>query len=305
MPRLSGTTTTQGNLMKHKTLWAWIFLGPPLLAYVAVVLVPALFSFYDSLTNASTLGGPSAFIGLDNYTRLLDDPAFWKSLQNTAIWTLVAVTAPLLISLLIALALDRMTRLSRVVKTMFFMPLALSLVVVGQIWIWILSPEDGLLNIALRAVGLADLAMPWLADQDTALGSVLVAWSWQQIALSIIIFLAGLTAVSSELSEAAKMDGVNPWQHFRHVVWPALIPSLVVVVSLALINALKSFDIVYVMTAGGPFRSTETLAVFSYRIAFNSYDSGYASAAAVVLFILTAVIIGAFAWTNRQEARRG
>ncbi len=122
----------------------------------------------------------------------------------------------------------------------------------------------------------------------------------------MIIFLAGLTAVSSELMEAAAMDGANRWHRFVHVTWPALTPALVVVVSLALINALKSFDIVYVMTTGGPFRATETLALFSYRVAFNNYDAGYSSAAAVVLFILTTVIIGLFfAWTNRLEARRG
>lgn len=292
--------------MKHKTLWAWIFLTPPLLAYSTVVLVPALISFYGSLTNASTLGGPDKFIGLANYTRLIGDPAFWKALQNTAIWTVTAVTIPLVVSLALALALNRLKTGARAIKTMFFLPLALSLVVVGQIWIWILRPEDGLLNVGLKAVGLSGLAHSWLSDQSTALAAVLGAWSWQQVALGIIIFLAGLTAVSSELTEAAHMDGANRWHQFRHVIWPALTPALVVVISLSLINALKSFDIVYVMTQGGPFRTTETLALFSYRIAFNSYDAGYSSAASVVLFVLTAVIIGSFfAWTNRKEAIHG
>ena len=292
--------------MRRKTFWAWLFLTPPLLAYAAVVLVPAATSFYQSFTNASTLGGPAELVGLANYERLFGDQVFWNALGVTAIWTVVAVTIPLALALLLALALNTLTGFARIVKSLFFMPMALSLVVVGQVWIWILKPDDGLLNLVLKFIGLPDLALAWLADSNTALLGVLAAWSWQQIALGMIIFLAGLTAVSGELTEAAVMDGANRRQRFTHVIWPALTPALVVVVSLSLINALKSFDIVYVMTSGGPFRATETLALFSYRVAFNSYDAGYSTAAAAVLFVLTTVIIGLFfAWTNRLEARRG
>lgn len=292
--------------MRSKTLWAWLFLTPPLLAYGAVVLVPAVTSFYQSFTNASTLGGSSQTVGLANYERLFGDSVFWNALGVTGIWTVIAVTVPIALALVLALALNRLTRFARVVKSLFFLPLALSLVVVGQVWIWILKPDDGLVNLVFKAVGLPELSHAWLADSNTALLGVLTAWSWQQIALGMIIFLAGLTAVSSELTEAATMDGANRWHRFVHVTWPALTPALVVVVSLALINALKSFDIVYVMTTGGPFRATETLALFSYRVAFNTYDAGYSSAAAVVLFVLTTLIIGLFfAWTNRLEARRG
>ncbi|QBE47713.1 carbohydrate ABC transporter permease [Leucobacter triazinivorans] len=291
--------------MKHKTLWAWIFLSLPLAAYTIIVFVPAVISFSDSMTNASTLGGDSDFVGFANYQRLFGDEAFWSSLRVTVVWTVVAVTAPVALSLLIAVMLGKLTVLGKFVKTMFFLPLALSLVVVGQVWMWLMRPDNGLINIVLQAIGLGDLARPWLADSGTALAAVLVAWSWQQIALGVIIFLAGLTGVSADLSEAAKLDGASHWQHFRHVTWPALNPALIVVMSLALINALKSFDIVYVMTSGGPFRTTETLALFSYRIAFTNYDAGYSSAAVVILFLLTTAIIGTFFWwTGRKGAQQ-
>jgi len=291
--------------MKQKTLWAWIFLALPIAAYTLTVFLPAIASFGDSFTDASTLAGDSNFIGLQNYERLVQDPAFWSSLGITAVWTVAAVTVPLALALLIAVLLNKIVLLKRAIKTMFFLPLALSLVVVGQVWMWLLRPDNGLVNIVLRGIGLDALAKPWLADANTALGSVLVAWSWQQVALAVIILLAGLTNVSADLSEAAKLDGVNHWQHFLHVTWPALNPALIVVVSLSLINALKSFDIVYVMTSGGPFRTTETLALFSYRIAFSNYDAGYSSAAVVVLFLLTTAIIGTFFWwTGRQGEKR-
>jgi ABC-type sugar transport system permease subunit len=230
------------------------------------------------------------------------DPNFWQALKNTAIWTAVAVVVPTLVGLALALGLAQIKRMQRLLKSLFFLPLALSLVVVGQVWFWIFRPEDGLLNLALGQVGLESLRHSWLSDPHVALWSVLVAWCWQQVALSMVVFLAGLTGVRQELVEASKCDGANGRQRLWHVIIPALRPAFAVVVSLSMINALKSFDIVYVMTEGGPFRKTETLAVLVYNTAFKTYDFGYASAVSVVLFVITLVTIGLFfAWTNRED----
>jgi len=143
----------------------------------------------------------------------------------------------------------------------------------------------------LEGLGLDGLTRAWLADPDTALISVIIAWSWQQMGLSMVIFLAGLTSVPTELTEAAEIDGASYWQALRYVVIPLLMPATVVVMALAIINSLKSFDIVYVMTQGGPFHSSDTLAMFMYTESFKKYYMGYGSAISVVLFAISLVII--------------
>jgi multiple sugar transport system permease protein/raffinose/stachyose/melibiose transport system permease protein len=163
--------------------------------------------------------------------------------------------------------------------------------VVGQVWIWIYHPDWGLLNTFLQAVHLESLTRAWLADPQTALPAVIVAWSWQQIGLAMVIFLAGLTSVPTEMTEAAEIDGANYWQSLRHVIIPLLSPATVVVVALAIINSLKSFDVVYMMTRGGPFHSSDTLAMFMYNESFQKYYMGYGSAISVVLFLIAMVVI--------------
>ncbi|MBA0051273.1 sugar ABC transporter permease [Streptomyces sp. AJS327] len=290
----------------RRTGWVWAFLLLPLITYAIAVVGPALYSFYYSLTDWKAVGGDSPFVGLRNYQDIGADPYFWNALTNTGLWTVVAVVVPTAVGLALALGLNRVIRLHRVIKSLFFLPVALSLVVVGQVWFWIFRPEDGLLNLALGAVGLSSWQQAWLADPDLALWAVLLAWCWQQVALSMVVFLAGLTAVPAELIEAARMDGASARQQLRHVVIPALRPAFTVVISLSVINALKSFDIIYIMTQGGPFRETETLAAFMYRVGFKTYEFGYASAVAVVLFVLTLVTIGLFfGWMNRKEKENG
>jgi multiple sugar transport system permease protein/raffinose/stachyose/melibiose transport system permease protein len=255
--------------------------------YVFVVVGPTLYSFYFSLTDSNLLSGTHNFIGFENFTRLSKDSDFWEAFLNTAIWTLVGVIAALVLGFSLALGLSKVKFLSRTIKSVFFLPLALSLVVVGFIWFWIYRYDFGLINIFLRAMGRDALTKDWLADPSTAL-------------ISMIIFLAGLTAVPADLMEASQVDGAKWRTQIRHVIIPSLAPAISVVISLALINALKTFDIVYVMTQGGPYGKTRTLSILSYREAFKSYDFGYSSAIAVVLFILTVTIIGGFMYLTRR-----
>lgn len=290
----------------RRTWWAAGFLLLPVLLYAAVVVGPSLYSFYYSFTNWNALSGTSNFIGLKNFRTMAADPYFWHALRNTIEWTAVAIIVPTAAGLALALSLTRVRRFARILKSLFFLPLALSLVVVGQVWFWIYQPSGGLLNIVLRAVGLSSLQHAWLADPSVALWAVIVAWCWQQVPLAMLLFLAGLTSVPKELVEASRVDGASGAAQLRHVVLPALRPAFTVVVSLALINSLKSFDIVYVMTGGGPFRTTETLAVMAYRTAFQTYDFGYGSAVSVVLFLITMTAVGLFfAWNNRRERKYG
>ena len=161
---------------------------------------------------------------------------------------------------------------------------------IGQIWLWIYQPNWGLINATLRGIGLDSLAQAWLAKPQFALLAVILAWSWQQTALSMVIFLAGLTAIPQELIEAAHIDGANYFQRVRRVIVPLLAPASVVVIALAVINSLKSFDVLYVMTRGGPFHSSDNLAMFMYNESFQKYNMGYGSAIAFVLFLITLAV---------------
>ncbi len=285
----------------RRTWWAWGFLALPILTYGVTVVWPALYSFYHGFTDWKAVGGGD-WTGTANFTKMAADASFLRALRNTLIWTVAGVLVPTTVGLALALGLNRLTRFAKLIKSFFFLPLALSLVVVGQVWFWIYRPEDGLLNIVLDGLGLESWRHAWLSDPATALWAVMAAWGWQQVALAMVIFLAGLTTVPRDLTEAAHVDGAGAWQRLRAVVLPALRPSFVVVISLSMINALKSFDIVYVMTGGGPFRQTETLAVLAYRVSFKTYDFGYGSAVSVVLFAVSVVIIGLFfAWNSWKD----
>jgi multiple sugar transport system permease protein/raffinose/stachyose/melibiose transport system permease protein len=290
-------------MVLRRKYWAWIFLTIPMFLYGLIVVGPTIYSFYFSLTDSNLLSDTHKFIGFENFKRLFKDSDFWQAFLNTGIWTFMGVLVALVLGFGLALGLSKVKFLSRTIKSIFFLPLALSLVVVGFIWFWIYRYDFGLINIILRFLGKDSLAKDWLADPTTALVSIIVAWAWQQVSLSMIIFLAGLTAVPEELMEASQVDGAKWRTQVRHVIIPSMTPAMVVVISLALINALKTFDIVYVMTQGGPFGKTRTLSVLSYRAAFRSYDFGYSSAIAVVLFALTVTIIGGFMYLTRRGNR--
>jgi multiple sugar transport system permease protein/raffinose/stachyose/melibiose transport system permease protein len=162
---------------------------------------------------------------------------------------------------------------------------------VGQVWIWIYQPDWGLLNTVLTTLGLEGLTRAWLGDPETSLAAVVVAWCWQQTALSLILYLAALTTIPRDLLEAAAIDGAGTWQQFRRIMLPLLRPASVVVISLAVINTLKGFDIVFMLTKGGPFHTSDNLAMFMYSETFFKYQVGYGAAIASALFLLAIIVI--------------
>ena len=262
----------------------------PLAFFLVFVIWPLAQSMYYGLTKWNGLSDP-VFIGLDNFSRALADPNFIRAFQNTAIWLVVAVTVPTIVGLLLAVMLDRPLRGSRLYKSAFYMPITLSLVVVGQVWIWIYQPDWGLLNSVLEAIRLGELTRAWLGDPATALMAVIVAWCWQQTALALILYLAALTTVPRDLIEAAAIDGANARQRFLRIIVPLLRPASVVVITLAVINTLKGFDIVFVLTKGGPFHMSTNLAMFMYEETFFSYQLGYGAAIATALFGLAIIVV--------------
>jgi ABC-type sugar transport system permease subunit len=275
----------------NRRKWIILFSIVPLAIYTIIVIIPLFSSFYYSFTDWNGFRQDPNWIGFANFDKIFQDKLFINAIKNTVIWMAAAVILPVGGGLSLALLLHEGVWGANFYKSLFYLPICLSLAVIGQVWIWIYQPDWGLINTVLRGLSLDKLAIAWLANSKTALGSVIIAWSWQQIGLAMVIFLAGLTSIPSELTEAAEIDGASYMQSLRHVVVPLLSPATVVVIALSIINSLKSFDVVYMMTKGGPFHTTDTLAMFMYNESFQKYYMGYGSAIAVVLFLIAMVII--------------
>jgi multiple sugar transport system permease protein/raffinose/stachyose/melibiose transport system permease protein len=271
--------------------WRLALLALPMGVYGAFVVWPLLSSFGYSATDWNGFAASFHLVGLRNFQALASDPLFTGAMRNTLVWTIAAVVLPNGIGFVLAIALERGVRGSHFFKSVFYLPVCLASVVVGQIWIWIYRPDWGALNAVLEALGFPQGQWAWLAEPGTALFAIIAAWSWQQTGLAMVIYLSGLTAVSHDLIEAALLDGAGYWSRLRHVVVPMLKPASIVVVALSVINSLKNFDIVYIMTGGGPFHSSDTLAILMYDESFKRYRMGYGAAISVVLFLITLAVI--------------
>ena len=281
-------------LMRNKIFWRTVFLSPPLIVFSIFVLIPLINSFYYSFTNWNGFNSEYDFVGLENYTRIASDNLFQNSIFNTVIWLISAILIPTILGLLLALLIDSQVRWSNFFKSIFYLPICLSAVVVGQIWIWIFQQEWGLLNIIINLFRENSFEYAWLSKPETSLYSVIIAWSLQQTALSMVIYLAGLTSIPKNLLEASQIEGANIFQRTFFIVIPLLIPATIIVVALSMINSLKGFDILYIMTQGGPFLSSDTLAMHMYNESFRKYRMGYGSAISVVLFFIAVTIIGIY-----------
>ena len=270
---------------------AWQFLAIPLLIYTTIIIVPFAQSLFFSTTDWNGLSKGFNFIGLDNYRKVFTDSAFSNALLHNLLWVVVFLLLPTSLGLFLALLMDRDLPGSVVFKSIIYLPMIFSYVIAGMIWTFIYEPRLGILNLLLRVLGQKQLATAWLAKPQTALIAVIIAAAWQHTGLCMIIYLAGLKGVRTDLLEAAKLDGCNLRQLYWYVVLPQLRNSTIIVVSLTVINSLKSFDIVYIMTKGGPFRSSEVLTTLMYREAFWNYRMGYGSAIANMLFFLILILI--------------
>jgi multiple sugar transport system permease protein/raffinose/stachyose/melibiose transport system permease protein len=275
----------------QSNFWRIAFLLPPLAVFGLIVIWPLADSFFYAFTNWNGFDPNYRFVGFDNFRKVFTDKLFFNAIFNTVTWIVAAILLPTLLGLALALLLDSSVKGANIFKSIFYLPICLSAIVVGQIWTWIYQPDWGILNSLLSWASGSDVTYAWLAKPGSALYSVIVAWSWQQTGLAMVIFLAGLTAIPPDLTEAADMEGATRLQRTRHVVLPLLRPATVVVVALMVINSLKGFDILYIMTGGGPFNSSDTLAMHMYNESFKKYLMGYGSAISVVLFLITLAVI--------------
>jgi raffinose/stachyose/melibiose transport system permease protein len=254
--------------------------------YAAFVIVPMVLAGYYSLFNWNGLGPLDKFIGLDNYTRALGDPVFRAAVGHNAFIVVASIVIQLPLALGLALLLNRRLRGRAILRMVLFAPYVLSEVVTAVAWQLILQPS-GPVNSLLKGIGLDGLAQLWLADRDLVIYSLFIVITWKYLGFGIVLFLAGLQGVPAELLEAATVDGASPWQRTRHIVLPLLGPTVRIWIFLSVIGALQLFDLVWIMTKGGPSNASVTMATFLIDRGFERSQVGYGSAAAVLLFVIS------------------
>jgi multiple sugar transport system permease protein len=283
--------TSIGNIKRRE--WAeWLqgyaFLIPSFIVLALFTYFPVIYAFYLSFWRWRILRGEPAFIGLDNYTFLFTSADFWQAAWNTLYFAAGSIPTGMALALAIAMLLNRPLRGLAIFRTAFFLPTITSLVAVSVVWMWIYHPDVGLANYLLNLVGLPKVR--WLNEPQSAMPALILLGIWRGVGYNIIIYLAGLQNIPVHLYEAAKIDGANRWQLFRHVTWPLLTPTSFFIFIIAIINSFQSFTQIDVMTQGGPVGATTVIVYYLYKQAFQQFTMGYGSAVAMVLFAIILVL---------------
>jgi ABC-type sugar transport system permease subunit len=271
----------------------YLFTGPAIVVLAAFLLYPIGYSLWLSFhewSGYTPRWGP--FVGVENYLALACDEVFWKATWNSMVFVIVRTPLEVGLGFFLALLLNRKMPARAFLRTLFFVPVVMSLIVVTIIFQRIYEPNTGLLNALLHGIGLGALAHPWLGDSATALPAVIAVSVWKNVGFSLVILLAGLQGLPGDVIDAGRVDGANAWQLTTRVIAPLMRPILALTGLLSIIGGLKVFDLVFIMTRGGPTYSTEVLATMLYREAFELNEMGVASAIAV---ILVALVLGT-AW---------
>ena len=290
-PAARAKSDTTRRRQAAPSLAPWWFAAPAMVLFGVVVLVPNIRGAMYAFTDWDGLSQDFDFVGLANFIRVVSDPAAFGSIGNT-IFIAVAVTIiQNTLGLLLALGVNSLVKSRYVLRVVFFAPAVLMPVAVSYVWKYMFTPE-GAINSALSALGLDALRQNWLGDPSVALWSIVIVVIWQFTGYSMVIFLANLQSVPPELLEAAAIDGAGSVKRFIYVVRPLLMPSIVINLMLSVIGGLKMFDQVIIVTGGGPANATDTLSTVVYRYAVQFGDFGYASALAIVLTIIVAVLSG-------------
>lgn len=283
--KLGSSAKHQKVLVKHGSWW-WAL--PGLMAVFAVHYVATTLGAFYAFTDF-TGDGEYNWIGLENFTRILDDPEVMSSLGNTAFLAVGFLVLTNLIGLLFALALNRSLKTRYILRTVLFLPVVLSAISVSYIFKYIFT-FDGPINAFLGAIGQTDMQKVWLAEPQSALIAILIVAVWQNVGIAMVIYLAGLALVPHELEEAAALDGASTFKRFVHITLPMIQPAVAINLTLSLTSGLKIFDQVIAMTNGGPFGATDTLATVIYRNTFQFMNYGYGAAIALVFTVLILVL---------------
>ncbi len=271
---------------------AYLLVLPAVLAIVLVAFYPLASDFWLSL-HAKNLKFPARgepFVGLDNYTAIAQDTRFWNALGNTALIAVASVGAELVLGMIVALAINRTFRGRGVVRAAVLVPWAMTTVVAARMWDWIYNANYGVFNALLASLHVIDSYQAWTANTQFAIWAVIGADVWKTTPFMALLLLAGLQLISAELYEAATIDGASAWQRYWRITVPLLKPAVLVALLFRMLDAVRIFDLPFVLTGGGPGFATETITIYTYRTLFTNLDFGYGSALSFAAFLLVMLV---------------
>ena len=271
------------SLASNENFWAYVFLAPIIIGFLAFTIFPVIMSFYYGLTSYDGITSPK-FVGIGNYIELASDENFLKSLWNTVYFTLGTVPVGAFLALIVAVGLNAKIHFVNLYRTAFFIPVVVSTVAVSMVWQWMYNQDYGLINLFLGKLGLYQ--PPWLASTSWSMPSVIIMSIWKGLGFNAVILLAGIQGISPSLYEAAEIDGASGIQKFWHITVPMIHECMAFVLINGLIGSFQTFDQIYVMTNGGPAQSTQVISWLIYMNAFRYFKQGYASAMAYILFLI-------------------
>lgn len=281
------------KLFNSPSVAGWIFILPALLGTLVFIIIPVFCSFGLSFTKWDLLN-PIEFVGLQNYKEIFNEPVFFKILINTIVFAISTSIFGVIIPLILAAILNSKIRGSEFFKSAYFLPFITPMIVIGVVWEWIFDPNIGILNSVFH------LHINWLYDTNFAMPALIIVSVWKLIGYNMIIFLAALSGISQSLFEAAKIDGAGVIETFKNVTIPMLSPTIFFVIIITAISSFQVFDLIYVMTQGGPLDSTNVLVYSIYKNAFEYFNIGKASAIAYVLFLII-LVLTLFQWKFRKK----
>lgn len=264
-----------------------LMVAPLMLLTIVFFLFPLASAIYYSFVRFDGMGDSPPFVGLDNYVRMFTDPEMWHALSNNLIWIVIGTVSPLVLGLVSALLLWQVRRGSTLYRLMIFFPYVLPGVAIAIVWGWIYDPINGWLNTALRALGMGALAKGWLGEADTALYAVLATAIWATFGFVMLIFLSALRNVDQELVDASRLDRANALQRLWHVILPQIMPVFIMVTTITLVGGFSVFDIIFIMTGGGPANATNVLGTYAYTNAFQLNDISYGTTLAMLITALS------------------
>ena len=279
----------------------WAFAVPAATVVLLVILFPWIFTIFMSLHDWK-VSGATPFVGLANYTKMLTDERFQWAIIRTIVFTAGTVIAPMVLGVWAAVIFASQFKLRGLARTLFVLPMMATPVAIALVWTMMFHPQLGVLNYLLISVGLPPSS--WVYDSSTVIPTLIMVETWQWTPLVMLIVLGGIASLPQEPYEAAILDGASAWQMFRHITLPLVWPFIMVAAVIRLIDALKTFDTIYVITLGGPGTSSETINIMLYQTAFAYYDLGYGSAIVVVFFLLILLISLLLLRIRQREAWR-
>ncbi|WP_100405527.1 carbohydrate ABC transporter permease [Bacillus solitudinis] len=265
--------------------YPYYFLAPALIVFLIFSIFPTLTGFYYSFTDWNIYAHDIRFTGLENYKQMLEDKRVITAFKNTIIFAVAVTILQNVFGLILALMLNEALYARNLLRTIFFMPYVIAPIIIGHIFSALYHPDNGMINEILRAVGLGSFAMDWLNNPNIALFSIIATDVWRVTGFAMIIYLAGLQFIPKDLLESANIDGANYWERFKNIIFPLLAPSFTINILLSLISSMKVFEIVIVLTEGGPGYRTEVFNTYIMRM-FSSGELGYSTAVNLVLFVL-------------------